>query len=130
VALDGNVIVGYMTVAPAEINIEDLPQRAKRRLPRYPLPVLRLARLAVDERARGRGVERALLRATLRFATRMQVELGCVAVVVDAKPDAVNLYERLGFERFEPVEGALQSRPAPVSLVLPVSAIRFPPGNG
>ena len=128
VAVHAKDIVGFITVAPAEINIDALPERSKRRLPNYPIPVLRLGRLAVDERSRGRGVGKSLLREALRLARRMRKELGCVAVVVDAKTDAVPFYERLGFERLESLEGGLISKPTPVPMVLSLSAI--PTGQG
>lgn len=123
VAVEEQQIVGFVTVAPAELSIDALPERRKRRLPSYPIPVLRLGRLAVDEQARGHGIGKSLLREVLRLASRMQKELGCVAVVVDAEPDAVQFYERLGFERLEPIEGELLTKPTPIPLLLPLSAI-------
>src|SRR5882724_9478454 len=56
VAADGRRILGYATIAPGHVEIEDLPMSERRKLPRYPLPVVRLARLAVDESARGQGL--------------------------------------------------------------------------
>ena len=123
VAVEEREIIGFVTVAPAEISIDALPERRKRRLPNYPIPVLRLGRLAVDERVRGRGIGKSLLREALRLASRMRKELGCVAVVVDSKPDAVQFYERLGFERLEPIEGELLTKPTPIPVLLPLSAI-------
>src|SRR5258706_10898450 len=48
------VIVGYATVAASELSPETRTSTTRKRRPRYPFPVLRLARLAVDERAKGR----------------------------------------------------------------------------
>src|SRR6266571_5039401 len=61
VAADGGVILGFATVAPRHIDIEDLPRRSRKTLPRYPLPVLGLARLAVDKSARSLGLGAQLL---------------------------------------------------------------------
>ena len=61
VAAEEADIVGFATLAPSQVEISDLPTDDRRRFPRYPLPVLRLARLAVDERVRGQGVGRVLL---------------------------------------------------------------------
>ena len=47
---DHGVIAGFATVAASELMTAALPQSRRKRLPSYPLPVLRLARLAVDER--------------------------------------------------------------------------------
>ena len=58
VAVEGELVLGFATVAPSEIDVERIPASRRKRLPKYPMPVLRLARLAVDERARDRGVGR------------------------------------------------------------------------
>jgi len=63
VAVAGKTIAGFATVSAASMHIEHLPAKLRRRLPRYPLPVMRLARLAVDQRVRGQGIGRQLLRA-------------------------------------------------------------------
>ncbi len=44
--IDGR-IVGFATVSAASIHVDDIPEKLRRRLPRYPLPVLRLARPVV-----------------------------------------------------------------------------------
>lgn len=105
VAEEEGRIVGFATVAASHLEIEDLPASKRRRLPEYPLPVLRLARLATDERERGRGIARELLRAVFVIAHRMAEEVGCIGVVVDAKPGAVSFYEELGFLRLEISKG-------------------------
>lgn len=53
-------IVGFATVTAASIERAGLPDaRLRKRLPGYPLPVLRLARLGVDARVRGQGIGKA-----------------------------------------------------------------------
>lgn len=119
VAIDGaGAIVGFATVAAAEIEAEKLPAARRKRLPKYPLPALRLARLAVDERAKGQGVGSVLLRAVLVLARQLADDIGCVGVVVDAKPEAVAFYEKLGFLRLEVVAGELGDRPQPLPMFL------------
>ena len=76
---------------------EDVPERARKRLPRYPVPVLGLARLAVDKSAQSMGLGRLLLRFVLELAAKMADEFGCAGVVVDAKVDAVDFYAKYGF---------------------------------
>ena len=122
VAMDGGDILGFLTVAASEIAIDALPEARRGRLPRYPLPVLRVARLAVSVSARGRGIGQALLRHALRLARRTAAEIGCVGVVVDAKPEALGFYLRYGFELLSVVEGALLDRPEPTLMFLPLSA--------
>jgi GNAT superfamily N-acetyltransferase len=75
-------------------------------------------RAAVDEAARGRGVGSLLLRAVLQLAIQMADDLGCVGVVVDAKPGAVAFYEKLGFLALEVVAGELGDRPRPQPMFL------------
>jgi GNAT superfamily N-acetyltransferase len=121
VAVEGGAILGFATVAASELTSAHLSAAKRRRLPAYPLPVLRLARLAVDERARGRGVAQALLRFV--FALAQAEEMGCVGVVVDAKPEAVTFYEKLGFIALEATAGLLGDRPEPLPMFLELGAV-------
>ncbi len=123
VAVEAGEVVGFATVAPSAIEVKDLPPTRRRGLPSYPLPVLRLARLAVDERAQGRGVGLLLLRAVFVLARTLASDFGCVGVVVDAKPDAVAFYARYGFEAFAVLAGELGDRPAPTTMFLELGAI-------
>ncbi len=117
-------IAGFATVTPSEIAAEILPTVAQRKhLPRYPLPVLRLARLAVDERARGQGIGHLLLRTVLLLARQVAADVGCVAVVVDAKPEAVAFYERLGFIQLDSIAGHLGDRPQPLPMFLEIGQV-------
>jgi GNAT superfamily N-acetyltransferase len=125
VAVEAGRILGFATVAPGHIEIEGLPAAARKRLPRYPLPVLRLARLAVDEVARGKGLGSQLLRFILQLALRMASEFGCVGVAVDAKSDAVDFYRRHGFISVDLVQGQSDARPSPIPMFLAVRSIRM-----
>jgi GNAT superfamily N-acetyltransferase len=113
-------IAGFATVAGGAIERANLPSaRLRRRLPAYPLPVLRLARLGVDTRAQGLGIGKALLRHVLQLAQQQRDRLGCVGVVTDAKPDAAGFYASLGFVPLEGVrEGALHGEPTPMFLAI------------
>ncbi len=128
VAVEAEQILGFVTVAPASLDAGDLP--TGRRMPPYPVPVLRVARLAVDLAASGRGVGRALLRFCFELAERMRDELGCVGLVVDAKPGAEGFYGRYGFSLVEALEGAGARVPAPALMYLPLGSIpRRPRGE-
>ena len=120
VVVVGQDILAFATVTAGAIERASLPpSRVKKRLPNYPLPVLRLARLGVDLRAQRLGVGKALLRHVLGLALDQRDKSGCVGVVTDAKTDAVAFYERLGFERLEGVrEGLLMSEPEPMFLAI------------
>lgn len=120
VAVADNVIVGFATVAGSSIERSNVPSaRLRKRLPGYPLPVLRLARLGVDTRAQGLGIGKALLRHVLRLAIEQRDDSGCVGVLTDAKPEAVSFYESLGFVRVEGIrEGLLSGEPQPMFLAI------------
>lgn len=124
VAVDERRILGFATVAAGHVEIDDLPATARKKLPRYPLPVLRLARLAVDEAARGQGLGRRLLRFVFELALQMAGDYGCIGVVVDAKPDAVDFYRQYGFVSIDVIEGQSEARPAPVPMFLAIRSIR------
>jgi len=113
-------ILGFATVAASSIERKQVPPSSvRRRLPSYPLPALRLARLGVDTSAQGLGVGRALLCHVLVLALDQRDRLGCVGVVTDAKPDAIGFYERYGFTPLEGVrEGALHGAPTPMFLAM------------
>jgi GNAT superfamily N-acetyltransferase len=125
VAVERGRILGFATVCPGHVEIDDLPAAARKRLPRYPIPVLRLARLAVDQSARGQGLGAQILRYVLELAVRMTSDYGCAGVVVDAKPDAVNFYSKYGFAQFEAVEGRSEARSQPTPMFLSMRALKL-----
>ncbi|MBN1961587.1 MAG: GNAT family N-acetyltransferase [Deltaproteobacteria bacterium] len=127
VAIENVKIVGYATIAAGHIEIENLPKNKRQKLPNYPLPILRLARLAVAKEAQGSGVGRLLLRVVFEIAGNMAKTVGCIGVVVDAKDDAITFYQRYGFEPFNVIEGALESRPQTLPMFLPIGAIPYSP---
>jgi GNAT superfamily N-acetyltransferase len=121
-------IVGFATVAASAIERASVPgARQRKRLPGYPLPILRLARLGVDTRAQGLGLGKALLQYVLGLALQQRDRLGCVGVVTDAKPEAAPFYEALGFVALEGVrEGLMVGEPLPMFLGIDVIAEAIP----
>ena len=123
VAADGAALRGFVTMSVGHLERERLPGKLRKSLPAYPLPILRIARLAVAEAARGRGVGMALMQFALLMALRIADEVGCIGVLVDAKPAAISFYERLGFFAISVIQGISGDRPAPTPMLLPLSAI-------
>jgi len=123
VAVEGGIIVGFATVTVGHIEIANLPANLKKKFPDYPLPILRLARLAVDKNAQGQSIGEHLLRAVFSIATQLRETLGCVGVVVDAKPGAERYYARFGCVAIDALEGSIAARPAPQPMFLPLSAV-------
>lgn len=100
VAADGKVVRGYYSLAMAAIRKSNLPEEVAGRFPRFPLPVARLARLAVDRRHQRQGLGELLLADALRRCQRLSTEIGMIGVIVDAKDArARGWYERYEFER-------------------------------
>jgi predicted N-acetyltransferase YhbS len=124
VAVEDDRILGFATVAPRHVDADALPERMRRKLPRYPVPMLGLARLAVDRSARSMGIGGHLLRFVLKLASKMADEAGCAGVLVDAKPGAVDFYSKYGFSPFEPVEGQSDARPQPTAMYLMMQDIK------
>lgn len=129
VAVEGERVLGFATVAPRHIEIADLPAAQRKKLPRYPIPALGLARLAVDTSARGMGLGAQLLRYVLRLALEMSDRVGCAGVVVDAKPGAVAFYVKYGFVRFEAIKGESEARPRPALMWLPIATVKRASGT-
>jgi GNAT superfamily N-acetyltransferase len=124
VAVEGSRVLGFATVAPGHIAVDDLPISMQKGVPRYPVPILRLARLAVDRAAQSQGVGVQLLRFVLQLAEKMSNDHGCAGVVVDAKPAAVDFYEKYGFVPFAAIEGESDQRPRPTTMFLAMRAIK------
>jgi GNAT superfamily N-acetyltransferase len=121
VAVDGERILGFVTVSPGSLDATDLP--SGRKAPPYPVPILRVARLAVDASARGSGLGRSLLRFAIELAERMMTELGCVGVVADAKHGVEEFYRRYGFVPLDVLEGAVAQRPEPTAMFLALGSV-------
>ena len=122
-ALDGSRVVGYVTVVVGQLDRDDLSEEDRGGLPGYPLPVLRLARLAVDVTAQGQGLGRRLTAYAFAIALQVKAAAGCVGVVVDALPGRVGFYAALGFAELELSSGHSAARPQPVAMFLPIATV-------
>lgn len=107
VALDGDEVIGYVTLLPAAIDPELLRARAfDLSLPRQPVPVLLLARMGttIDTRESGtarRRIGTLLMDEVRRRAREVRALVGCVGVLTDAKPGSQGFYARHGFAVLE-----------------------------
>ena len=111
---DGIEVVGYVTVSAGQIQTRQLPPQLK--LPRYRAPVLRIARLGVDQAQQGKGTGQHLLSFALQIALEFSEQIGVYAVVVDAKTErAKAFYSRLGFS---------ESLDDPLCLYLPIAMLK------
>lgn len=94
----GSRIVGYYSLAVGSVQPEESSQRVVKGLARHPVPVMILARLAVDRSEQGTGIGKALLKdALLRTAQAADIA-GIRALVVHAKDEnARRWYEQFDF---------------------------------
>jgi GNAT superfamily N-acetyltransferase len=94
-----NRVVGYYTLAAGSVRREDTPPRIAKGLGHYPVPIILLARLAVDRTEQGKGLGAALLKDALLRAAQAADIVGCRAVLVHAKDQqAQAFYRKYGFE--------------------------------
>ncbi len=91
-------MIGYYTLAAGAVAFERLPDDAARKLPKHPVPVVLLARLAVDQSAQGKGLGEVLLLDALQRSLNLSAGLGVYAVEVDELDDAAAaFYRKYGF---------------------------------
>jgi GNAT superfamily N-acetyltransferase len=91
-------VVGYYSLAPGSISRKEATPRASKSAPE-PIPVVLLARLAVDKREQGQGLGPALLKDALLRANSGAEIIGGRAVLVHAIDElAAAFYRKYGFE--------------------------------
>lgn len=96
-AENGTDVIGFVTVSVGQVEAQAMPPLMK--LPRHPVPMLRIGRLAVDRHHQGKGIGQDLLAFALRLALEFAERVGLYAVVVDVKDaQAAAFYRRVHFE--------------------------------
>ena len=96
--LVGNSVVGYYTLAVGQVSREAAPARLSKGLARHPVPIMLLARLAVDRRWQGHGVGKAFLKDAMRRTLQAADIAGIRAFAVHAKEEAAqNFYQKFDF---------------------------------
>jgi len=91
-------VAGFFTLSAAGISAETLPERLRKKLPRYPVPVALLGRLAVSKKVQGKGLGSILLADACKKVNAASQTLAVMAIVVDAKtPQAAEFYRRFCF---------------------------------
>ncbi|HET9677890.1 MAG TPA: GNAT family N-acetyltransferase [Solirubrobacterales bacterium] len=95
---DGQV-AGYYTLTVGEMKAEQATERLLKGQPKgRPVPILVLARLAVDRNHQGRGVGWSLLQDALLRCSVVAESVGVRAVVAHAKEGASSFYDKFNFE--------------------------------
>jgi GNAT superfamily N-acetyltransferase len=91
-------VAGFYTLSAGSVSCSDLPESLARKLPKYPVPVALIGRLAVDSRFQGKGLGSILLADACRKVAQASAVLAVAGIVVDAKDDsAAAFYRHFGF---------------------------------
>jgi len=110
-------LAGFYTLSASSVSCSDLPVSLAKTLPRYPVPVALIGRLAVDQQFQGQGLGAVLLADACRKVANASTSLAMVGLVVQAKDAAAaSFYQHFGFK---PLPGQADR------LLLPASAYRI-----
>jgi ribosomal protein S18 acetylase RimI-like enzyme len=91
-------VLGYFTVSTGSVTFDQVPDHARKRLPKYPIPTVHIGRLAVDVTCQGKGLGETLLVEALCKASLASESVGVYAVDVFALHDrAKRFYLKYGF---------------------------------
>jgi predicted N-acetyltransferase YhbS len=97
--MDGGRPAGYYALAIGQVEPDDATERLLKGQPAgRPVPVLLIARLAVDRRDQGQGLGRSLLQDVLLRCLAAAEIVGVRAVAAHAHEQASGFYDRFGFE--------------------------------
>ena len=98
VGLVGDAVIGYHTLAVGQVSREEAPERPTKGLASHPVPVMLLARLAVDRRWHGQGVGKALLKDAMQRTLQAAEIAGIGAFALHAKDEeARRFYQKFDF---------------------------------
>ena len=85
-------------MSAGSVSCSVLPKSLAKTLPRYPVPVAIIGRLAIDIHFQGQGLGSILLADACRRVANASATLAVVGIVVDAKDSAASFYKHFGFK--------------------------------
>ena len=107
-------ILGFYSLSATQIDVQQLSDAERARLPRYPVPCFRMGRLARSFDARGTGMGEVLMGLAVDRCLKAKAHVDAYALLVDAKHAQTKaFYERYGF---------IACADAPLTLYLPLGA--------
>ena len=93
-----SLILGYYTLSAAQVDLAELNDADRKKLPRYPVPCFRMGRLASCADRRGQGLGRLLIGCAVERCLQARKQVAAFALIVDAKNSkAKSFYEHYGF---------------------------------
>jgi len=91
-------VAGYFSLTVGQVDILEAPERIRKGMGQYPVPVVILARLAVSQQDQGRGVGLGLLQDAIRRTMLIAEQAGIRAMLTHPiDEDAAKFYTRFGF---------------------------------
>lgn len=94
-------IIGFFTLSSFSIKFDEYPNVEGEKLPKYPIPCIKIARLAVNKKYQKQGYGKQLLKQAFLKILSVSDTVGIRLIVVDAKESAINFYTKYGFEQLE-----------------------------
>ena len=111
--IDNDIVAGYVTLCAASLEAISLPKDYKN-LPRYPIPAIRIARLAIDKKYQRQHIGKSLLSFALKKIVVASLNIGIKFALVDAKEESKSFYEKYGF---------IPLADKPLSYIMPIEQI-------
>jgi len=91
---DPTCILGYYSLSAAQLLLSDLQEADRKRLPHYPVPAIRMGRLAVSASEQGKGHGDYLLAHAVARSLGLREQLGVRVLLVDALHEKAALFYR------------------------------------
>ena len=99
VVTDHATVLGYYSLVVGQVEPIEAPERVRKGMGQYPIPVMVLARLAVSQTAQGQGIGIGLLQDAIRRTLNVAEQVGIRALLTHPLDDnAARFYQRFGFE--------------------------------
>lgn len=98
VVTDGDRVAGYFSLTVGQVDTLEVPERIRKGMGQYPVPVVILARLAVSKEDQGRGIGIGLLQDAIRRTLLIAEHAGIRAMLTHPiDVEAARFYTRFGF---------------------------------
>lgn len=98
VVADDLRVAGYFSLTVGQVDTVEAPERIRKGMGQYPIPVVILARLAVSRQDQGRGIGVGLLQDAIRRTFLIAEQVGIRAMLTHPiDDDAARFYSRFGF---------------------------------
>lgn len=123
IATDETTIFAFVSVSAGTLLKRSLSSSTAKKYPNYPLPIMRITRIAVDKKYQHRGLGKYLMKSMFHLSLEQKEKFGCVGIVVDAKSDAIPFYKKLGFIELEVEQGKLNVHPSQTAMFISTKTV-------